>query len=132
MLHLVITITHLSSSSLTLQLEDITLTSLENLHLSEHLQPQVDPEVFKSLKELSSAHLDNPAQLQLPLGVGLSHNPPYRERDRRPNWGILQDNWSATKLVLFPFPPNNEWYVAGYGTRGQVDVTRAAAPLDRR
>jgi len=131
MLHLVITITHLSSSS-TLQLEDITLTSLENLHLSEHLQPQVDPEVFKSLKELSSAHLDNPAQLQLPLGVGLSHNPPYRERDRRPNWGILQHNWSATKLVLFPFPPNNEWYVAGYGTRGQVDVTGAAAPLDRR
>jgi hypothetical protein len=110
MLHLVITITHLSSSS-TLQLEDITLTSLENLHLLEHLQPQVDPEVFKSLKELSSAHLDNPAQLQLPLGVGLSHNPPYRERDRRPNWGILQDNWSATSLFCFPFPQtmNGMW-----------------------
>jgi hypothetical protein len=75
MLHLVITITHLSSSSSTLQLEDITQTSLENLHLSEHLQPQVDPEVLKSLKELSSAHLDNPAQLQLPVGVGSSHNP---------------------------------------------------------
>jgi hypothetical protein len=111
MLHLVITITHLSSSSSTLQLEDITLTSLENLHLSEYLQPQVDPEVFKSLKELSSAHLDNPASCNCHLVLGRHITPLTEKETGGPIGEYFKTTGLLQSLFCFPFPQtmNGMW-----------------------